>query len=99
MITNLVILTITAYCHCSICCGIKGQPTASGIMPRVGTTIAAPRNIPFGSLVIFNDGKTRIVQDRLARKYDNRLDIFMSSHARAKKFGIKKQQVKIVTIK
>lgn len=86
--TNIVTLIVTAYCHCSVCCGTSGQPTASGKMPRAGVTVAASRTIPFGTTVLIPslNGK-RIVQDRLAKRYDNRVDIFMSTHDEAKKWG------------
>lgn len=91
--TNLILATITAYCHCSSCCGKGGQPTASGKMPVEGRTIAAPRNIPLGTKVIVN-GRRYTVEDRTAIRYDGRWDVFMTSHKRAKEFG-KKEMVKI----
>jgi len=97
MVTNIAIMTITAYCHCSQCCGKPNQPTASGLRPRAGTTIAAPRALPFGTTIMIPSVGARKVQDRLARKYDNRIDIFMASHQAAKNFGIKRETVTIIT--
>ena len=91
--TNLLIATITAYCHCATCCGKSGQPTASGKMPVEGRTIAAPRAIPLGTKVIVN-GRRYIVEDRTAIRYDGRWDVFMTTHKKAKKFG-KKEKVNI----
>lgn len=91
MITNLVI--ITAYCHCAACCGKAKQPTASGIQPIAGRTVAASRTIPFGTKVYIETVGWREVHDRLAKRYDNRIDVFMNSHTDAKKFGIKKLKV------
>ena len=67
--------------------------TASGCKPIAGITIAASRSIPFGTHIVI-EGHDYIVQDRLSRKYDNRIDIFMSSEHEAKQFGIKKLSVK-----
>lgn len=107
--TNIIIATITAYCACKQCCG----PNAKGICannsrPTAGTTIAASRTIPLGCKVIikgFNytgqvgTGDTIFtVQDRLARRYDSRFDIYFTKHSDAKKFGIKTNQtIKIIS--
>ncbi len=86
---------VTAYCHCAKCCGKAGQPTASGKMPVAGVTIAAPRRIPFGTVLTIEGVGKRVVQDRLARKYDSRIDIFMPSHKAALQFG--KRTLKVTT--
>jgi len=92
MITNLI---VTAYCACHICCGPNAQGiTASGKKPIEGITVAASRKIPFGTKIAI-DGKTYIVQDRLAKKYDGRVDIYMSSHKKALNFGKQQKQVTI----
>jgi 3D (Asp-Asp-Asp) domain-containing protein len=70
------------------------------VYPIEGLTIAGPRRFPFGSVVILSDGRKFIIQDRLARKYDNRFDIFVHSHKRAKKMGImKNERVIVITTK
>jgi 3D (Asp-Asp-Asp) domain-containing protein len=70
------------------------MPTASGYVPVVGTTIAAPRNIPFGTRVYIPTLKSwRIVQDRTARRYDGRWDIFVKTHREAKHFGKRKLEI------
>jgi hypothetical protein len=43
--------TVSAYCHCRICTHRGDGITASGIRVREGTTIAAPRSIPFGTRI------------------------------------------------
>lgn len=106
-VTNIITATITAYCACKLCCG----PNAKGICannsrPTAGTTIAASRTIPLGCKVIikgFNytgqvgTGDTIFtVQDRLAKRYDSRFDIYMSSHQKAKDFGIRTGQVVVI---
>ena len=92
MITNLI---VTAYCACHICCGSNASGiAANNHKPIAGITVAASRHYPIGTKIVI-DGHTYTVQDRLANKYDDRIDIFMSSHKKAKEFGIKHKQVTI----
>ena len=96
MITNIVVATITAYCACKTCCGPNAKGiTASGKTPTINHTVAARRSIPFGSQVIIGQQRY-VVEDRLAKRYDSRFDIYMSSHKAAREFGIKTQQVKVI---
>jgi len=96
MTTNILIATITAYCCCAKCTKGTGI-TANGKIPTQGITIAASRSLPFGTKVVTSYGVYE-VQDRLAKRYDNRFDIYMSSHADAREFGIKRNQtVTIIT--
>lgn len=86
--------TVTAYCTCEKCCGkwhVPGgkQKTASGAKPIEGVTIAASRKIPFGTKLHIEGVGIRTVQDRLASRYDNRIDVFFEDHERAKQFGKK----------
>lgn len=96
-LTNIVTAVVTAYCACTHCCG----PQAKGICannrrPVEAQTIAASRSIALGSRVII-DGHTYIVEDRLARKYDGRFDIYFKSHQQAKQFGKQTKTVTIIT--
>ena len=91
------IYTVTAYCPCKVCCGQwSGGPTASGKMPKAGVTVAGPRRIPFGTRVWIEGVGERVVQDRLARKYDGRFDLYFSSHKEALRFGKRTLQVRIL---
>lgn len=95
--TNIISATITAYCACTICCGPRATGTnAANRRPQQGISIAAPRSIPLGSQVIIGTN-TYKVDDRTARKYDGRFDVYFTSHQAAKQFGIKTQQVTIIT--
>ena len=88
-------MIITAYCACCLCCGPRAAGlTASGVRPVEGITVAASRSIPLGTrirLTVPGLWKARafVVQDRLSRRYDNRLDIYFSRHSDAVKFGVK----------
>ena len=91
-----VLVTVTAYCPCRTCCGKwAGGPTASGRMPVAGVTVAASRSIPFGTRVYIPGAGWRTVQDRLARRYDDRIDLYMTSHAAALRWGKRKLNVEV----
>lgn len=91
---NQAVFTVTAYCPCKICTGVyAGGPTASGVSPRQGVTIAASRAIRFGTVLEIEGVGRRVVQDRLALAYDDRIDIFFRNHAAAKRFGIRRMRV------
>lgn len=92
------VFTVTAYCKCEKCCGkwAKYGKTANGNTPKQGITCAASRNIPFGTQLLIEKVGKRTVQDRLAKKYDNRIDIFFDSHDAALRFGKKQLKVQII---
>jgi 3D (Asp-Asp-Asp) domain-containing protein len=95
--STVELYTVTAYCPCKVCCGKwSGGPTASGKMPKPGITVAGPRSIPFGTRVLIEGVGERVVQDRLARKYDGRFDLYFSSHKEALRFGKRTLQVRIL---
>ena len=95
--TNTILATITAYCLCNHCCPTSSHGlNAAGKRPVANRSIAASRSIPLGSRVLIQS-HTYIVDDRLARRYDHRFDIFMSSHRQALNFGIKTNTVTIIT--
>ena len=96
VITTITNAIVTAYCACTTCCGDQAASiTASGVKPISGVTIAASRTLPIGTKVIINN-HTYVVQDRLARRYDSRFDIYFDSHQDAKKFGKQTLNVKII---
>ncbi len=94
ILTNI---TITAYCACKLCCGSHATGlTADGHKPVQGVTVAVARSVAFGSHIHIN-GLTNdfIAMDRLARRFDNRIDIYFRSHKDALRFG---KQTNNVTI-
>lgn len=91
MTTNLI---ITAYCACKLCCGPNAaNKTACGVAPKQGVTVAASRSIPFGTRLYIDGVGWRTVQDRLATRFDNRIDVFFTSHKEALQFGKQKRKV------
>ncbi len=95
---NSLVFTVTAYCSCVKCCGkwAKYNKTADNHTPKQGITCAAARNIPFGTKLFIEGVGERIVQDRLAKKYDARIDIYFTNHGEALQFGKKQLKVKVV---
>lgn len=89
---------ITAYCKCQKCCGrwSAGGRTYSGRRPVQGITIAGPRRIPLGSWVQIDGIGTFRVDDRLSRRFDHRWDVYFSRHEDAKRFGLKRRNVKVL---
>ncbi len=77
--------TLTAYCGCEICCGRwSGGPTASGVMPEAGRTIAVDTSvIPMGSRVYVEGLGEYVAEDTGSAIKGNRIDIYMDSHKEA----------------
>ena len=79
----IVTLNASAYCH-------TGNPTASGVMPKVGMCACDRINgqwIPFGTRITTEDGRVLTVTDRFGDGRSNALDIFMASEAECWQFG------------
>ena len=74
--------SITYYCPCEKCCDVANRPTASGVMPTAGRTVAADKSIPFGTRLII-DGHEYVVEDRGGLVTGNHIDIYCSSHEEA----------------
>lgn len=93
MITNILTAVVTAYVA-------TGQPVAwnhpCAHHPTVGLTIAIPRRFPLGSVVEI-DGVRYIGEDRTAKKFDGRFDIFMSTKHAAITFGKQTKTITVIT--
>lgn len=92
---DLGIYTISHYCDCPICTGTqKGSRTASGTKPKENRTIACDGKIlKMGDVVYIETIGLRVCEDRGGAIKDNRIDLFISDHEKAKKLGIKKVKV------
>lgn len=91
------LVRITAYCPCEKCCGrFADGVTASGHRIQPGDKfVAAPKEIPFGTILDV-PGYGRVpVLDRGGAIKVNRLDVFFSSHQAALDWGVKYLKVKI----
>ncbi len=81
----IVTLQSTAYCH-------TGNPTASGVMPKVGMCACDKINgqwVEFGTVIKTEDGRTLVVTDRFGDGRNNCLDIFMQTEDECWQFGRK----------
>ena len=80
---------VTAYCPCEKCCGkFADDFTASGAR-AVGRIIAAPPEIPFGTMIFIEGYGRGTVQDRGGAIKGKRLDILFSTHQQALDWGVK----------
>lgn len=91
------ILTIVAYCACLQCCGKTDGITASGARVTSGVT-AAMNGVPFGTQLKIDGVGTRIVQDRMARRFGpTHIDLYFPSHKQAREFGRRRLRVTVIT--
>lgn len=86
-LTNII---ITAYCY--------GTLTANGHHPQNLYSIAAPKEIPFGTKVRVEGFADRIfvVEDRMNKRFPNRWDIYMSNREECLKWGIQTRKIKVI---
>jgi len=71
---------ITGYDICVECCGKTDGVTASMTKAIVGRTCAAPRNIPFGTVLYIEGVGERIVEDRGGAIRGNKIDVLCNNH-------------------
>ena len=83
---KIIIKEITAYCDRNLMA--NGERTHPG-------AIAASRSIPFGTKIRIA-GKIYVVKDRLSRRYDNRIDIWMPKQSDCIAWGIRKMRTEII---
>ena len=81
----------SGYCNCSLCCGgDAGGPTASGVMPTAGHTIAVDMYdplLPFGTKVVMN-GTEYVVEDNgPLTRYGVTFDVYYDDHDVAEAHG------------
>ena len=91
-LVSLGVYKITAYCGCAKCCGKTDGITASGTHVTAGRTIAAPKEIPFGTKISIN-GHVYTVEDRGGAIKGNRIDIYFETHEEALKFGVQNVEI------
>lgn len=88
-------LNTSAYCPCARCCGKTNGITSSGAVAKEWYTIAAGPGLPIGTVVYIPalagkpNGGWFVVEDRGGAISNNKIDVFMGSHAAAIQFGRK----------
>jgi 3D (Asp-Asp-Asp) domain-containing protein len=93
-------MRVTAYCPCSKCCGrwasVTPRRTASGhIIKANDRFVAAPKSIPFGTILSVPGYGTVPVLDRGGAIKSGRLDVYFPTHAEALKWGVKVLTVRV----
>ena len=86
--TSSQIYKVTAYCPCAKCCGKANGVTAMGTRATAGRTVAASSKFSFGTKLNIN-GHTYTVEDRGGAIGQNKIDIFVNSHAEALAWGVR----------
>ena len=88
---------VTAYCPCRKCCGRWADGiTASGkpVTFNGGRFVAAPRGVPFGTMVTIPGYGTVPVLDRGGAIKGNRIDVFFPTHRAALAWGVRNLRVR-----
>lgn len=87
--------TVYAYCPCEKCCGQwSGGPTASGVMPEEGRTVAADWDVlPAGTEIYIDGIGWRTVEDTGGGISGNTLDLYMKDHQAALEWGVQEVEV------
>ena len=83
ILSVVVALNCSAYCH-------SGNPTASGVMPKVGMCAVDKINgewVKFGTKIKLPNGTILVVTDRFGAGHNNHLDIFMNTEQECWNFG------------
>ena len=95
-------MEVTAYCKESCCCGdFADGITASGERAE-GFLVAAPPQIPFGTLLLIDGyagGAVVAVRDRGGAIKGDKLDLLFPSHREALEWGRRIIDVKIMKVR
>jgi 3D (Asp-Asp-Asp) domain-containing protein len=81
---------------------LKGKPkkvgrTASGTIAKHGTVAADPNILPFGTILDIPGYGRAIVEDTGGAIKGRHIDLWFSSHEKAKKWGVKKLKVRVLS--
>ncbi len=90
---------VTAYCPCEKCCGeFADGITASGVNLNgfLGLCIAAPPEIPFGTIIEIPSYGIAAVADRGGKIKGQRLDVYFPTHQEALDWGVQELKVRIL---
>lgn len=93
MSPKVVNMNTSAYCACARCTGKTNGITSSGAPAKEWYTVAAGSGYPIGTVIYIPalankpNGGWFVVEDRGGAISNNRIDIYMGSHASAISFG------------
>ena len=93
-------MRVTAYCACRRCCGkyANGRTASNHRIRRGDVFVAADKMYRFGTKMAipgYNNAKAVKVLDRGRVIKGSRLDVFIPSHRRARKWGVKYLDVQV----
>jgi len=93
-----IVMRVTGYCPCSKCCGKYSDGfTANGHKIQPGDKfVAAPKHIPFGTMLSVPGYGVVPVLDRGGAITVSRLDVFFESHSDALKWGVQNLEITVV---
>ncbi len=80
--------TVTAYCHNECCCEEWADGFFANGEPVGGLAIAAPKSVPFGTVLFIRGYGTATVKDRGGSITGNRFDVYFPTHQEALDWGI-----------
>jgi len=87
---------VTAYCPCEKCCGRWADGYFATGEKVGGLAIAAPKEIPFGTLIDVPGYGIAEVKDRGGSIKGNKIDVYFDEHEVAKKWGVQELKCKII---
>lgn len=100
-----VLMEVTAYCPCAICCGIHAdvpfdeRRTAGGyLLKEVTAMVAAPREYAYETVMSipgYACGRPVYVLDRGGVITENKLDVYFWDHDLARQWGTQMLWVKV----
>ncbi len=80
--------TVTAYCPKECCCGEWADGYFANGEPVGGLAIAAPKSIPFDTVLFVPGYGTATVKDRGGSIKGNKLDVYFPTHQEALDWGV-----------
>jgi 3D (Asp-Asp-Asp) domain-containing protein len=94
MCVTMSIVSVTAYHHCRGSRGItaSGQRVQRGMI-AVSRDLERNLNLGFGDRVLLQGMGVFEVQDRMARRWHKKVDIYMDCQQKARHFGVKRYVV------
>lgn len=90
-------MEVRGYCACKICCGHTHGITSYGLKAQ-GRVVAAPKTVPFLTVVRVPGYGEALVLDRGKAVFGRRLEVFFSTHKEAREWGVKRIRVKFLKL-
>lgn len=94
MCVTMSIVTVTAYHHCPGSKGItaSGERVKTGML-AVSRDLERDLNLDFGDKVLLHGFGILTVQDRMAPRWSKKVDVYLDSQEKARRFGVRRYVV------